>query len=288
LLIVTGWLAYLDITQFSFYLQREKAVPPFSEQSQYALCLGLLSTAYAFVAKRKEYVVISMNVLLQALLMHSLTLFVFFIISFFPPLIKMKKKQMLFAVAVAGSAMVAFLIVVIRSDEYFYSRLSFVDASNLTSLVWLQGWESVFQGLVSTSGLGVGFQMMGLDQSFTTSLAQKIISIAGIQLNIHDGGFLFSKLVTEFGLVGLVVCFIYVRMLLRSIIFAVKNNRSKLASEALSGQAKKEMLLQAFIVGFFVEMFFRGTGYFSIGVYLVMSFYMASLYKPAFQSKKAI
>lgn len=146
---------------------------------------------------------------------------------------------------------------------YFTERLNFTgETSNLSALVYLQGWELVKESMELTSNWGLGFQQLGL-QPTSVPTAETIYQISGSELNQIDGGFLLAKFVSEFGVLGILVVgglslFIgTVAIKLRSI----ANGRYATSAEIFSC---------CVIVSFLLEIYVRGVGYYSGTVLLFL------------------
>ena len=73
---------------------------------------------------------------------------------------------------------------------------------NGSSLVYLQGWQDALFNLQRTNGLGLGLNMMGCNPLPNVSAREKLSNM-NWQLNSEDGSFLFSKLISETGVIGL-------------------------------------------------------------------------------------
>ena len=72
--------------------------------------------------------------------------------------------------------------------------------SNMSSLVYLQGWQDAYANFISSHGIGLGFNMMGCDPLPKTE-ARLILKeyFNADKLNSQDGSFLLSKGISEFG-----------------------------------------------------------------------------------------
>jgi hypothetical protein len=135
--------------------------------------------------------------------------------------------------------------------DYFTSRLAGGEA-NLSSLVYLQGWQLMVEALTRSFGWGVGFQQLGV-QGTNVSAADAIYLLASIDsLNVLDGGFVFAKLAAEFGVLGMLLGALFLIVAARSML-ALRRGRERAAI----------MFARCVVVCFFVDMFARGTGYFS-------------------------
>jgi hypothetical protein len=149
-------------------------------------------------------------------------------------------------------------VLTIQSDvTYFADRANiFSDNSNLSALVYLQGWQLIGESFMKTSGWGLGFQQMGV---FATEVPAffTIESILGSGLNLKDGGFLLSKFTSEFGVIGIFLILIYFKSALNAFIH--------LRHIALrpSNVMHSIVISYCFIIGFAFEVLIRGSGYFT-------------------------
>ncbi|MDA8429809.1 MAG: hypothetical protein M0T70_11190 [Geobacteraceae bacterium] len=75
---------------------------------------------------------------------------------------------------------------------------------NLSSLIYIKGWQDAWANINRTNGLGLGFNMMGCTPLPAVPV-RNILKLDTMALNDDDGSFLFSKIVSETGLIG--VCF---------------------------------------------------------------------------------
>ncbi|MDN3920951.1 hypothetical protein [Roseateles violae] len=157
-------------------------------------------------------------------------------------------------------ALVACIVVpaVLGADlTYYLDRLDFSgDSQNLSNLVYFQGWQLLVESLEATRGFGRGFQQLGV---FGTNApaAELLFFLMQDYLNLLDGGFTLSKLVSEFGIFGMALLGFYVRYalqaaaLLRRVAFGLARPPIVLALAASS------------IVGYAFELLLRGSGYFT-------------------------
>ena len=175
-----------------------------------------------------------------------------------------------------GLVVIGYLI---NHVEYFSSRLSFEDSQNLTTLVWLQGWQLAYLNFMDTSGIGLGFQMLGKSTTSYGNITDIMSSLlnGGQALNTEDGGFLVAKLIAEFGFVGIFIVLFYSFFLVK-IVYRLRKLYKK---QLLTDYEKRKLLAYGIIFSFFVEMFLRGYGYFSPGVFLFLTsvFYNISFKK---------
>jgi hypothetical protein len=124
--------------------------------------------------------------------------------------------------------------------------------SHLSSLVYLQGWVDLYNNLLNTYGLGLGFNGMGSLLFEENYPREVILSRFGLNLNSEDGSFLFSKIISEFGLFGL---------LFYSIIFY------KFISKINENQY---LVINTLVFSFIIISFVRTSGYFNGTLLLIV------------------
>lgn len=163
------------------------------------------------------------------------------------------------------------------SLDYFAERIDLAGydtslGTNLSVLIYLQGWELVLSAFEQAHGWGVGFQQLGVGH-INSGAADQIYRLIGIDLNIQDGGFVAAKIVSEFGVFGLAAAGIFVICAVR---FAFRLRKISVWPELAT--AGYVFALAAFC-GYTIDMFFRGLSYFSSSSLLFASacFYLRSL-----------
>jgi hypothetical protein len=135
---------------------------------------------------------------------------------------------------------------------YFTQRIDFSsDTRNLSALVYIQGWEQVFESMTWSSGWGVGFEQLGFRESEATAAAVIRSLSGGEDSNMMDGGFVFAKFASEFGAIGVLLSLVYVVTASRCL-RALRNRRSGAGIT----------FARCVVVAYGVDMFARGTGYF--------------------------
>lgn len=74
---------------------------------------------------------------------------------------------------------------------------------NISSLVYVQGWEDAWANFTRTRGVGLGFNMMGC-HPLPDVPARAVLAIGGLgELNAENGSFQFAKIVSEAGVAGI-------------------------------------------------------------------------------------
>ncbi|UVO50924.1 hypothetical protein M0208_10500 [Sphingomonas sp. SUN019] len=161
----------------------------------------------------------------------------------------------------------AALILPLFDLSYFLDRIQFdVSATtNLSTLVYIQGWEMIGSATSKTLGWGLGFQQLGytfLDAP-TSNLIYRLTG--GTDLNLKEGSFAASKLISELGVFGLVLIAIHGY-------FATKAF-TNLRRVAIDGAVRPlgEILALCSIYTYTVDMYVRGAGYFSSPTMLMIA-----------------
>jgi hypothetical protein len=137
--------------------------------------------------------------------------------------------------------------------EYFTSRLDLSEGgSNISTLVYIQGWQILQESLARSFGWGVGFQQMGIHGT-QVSAADTLLALSGADpTNVMDGSFVFAKLGAELGVFGLLLGIVFLIAAVRSV-RALRNDKERVAIT----------FARCVLVTFIVDMFVRGTGYFA-------------------------
>ncbi len=237
----------------------QKPLFPFTEPSHFGLAftpLLLFQTATTRGAKRAVTLIAALAV---ALVLQNLTLLValalaaalVFPIYFAVPL----------ALAVAGIATQLDL-------TYYLQRLDFsgdeVAMESLSSLVYLQGWQMIGESFERSRGWGLGFQQLGV-LGTDVDAGQLIYSLMGDYLNLFDGAFNASKLLSEFGVIGIVLLMALCAKIVRSL-RALRANAHRAAPAA-----GLITFAHCCVAALAIELFIRGAGYFTAGSLLMIS-----------------
>ncbi|MFP3515254.1 hypothetical protein SB766_03530 [Pseudomonas sp. SIMBA_077] len=256
-----------------------KPIFPFLEPSHYALYYGPLSLIYLVTQQNKIKKIISIFLTLgMGLAIPNTTLLIYGCLCI-SMLIFTLRARTLFLVFPAFIAFVVYGATIVLSNEYFSSRLDVTadKNQNATTLVYLQGLQDTYNSLELTNGLGLGFQMLGTQppSEYSYSIA-KVMSDVNGELNRQDGGFLAAKIISEFGIFGILII-LYASILMYKCFLEAR----KFAKAPQDITDVKRIIFSCIIASFCVEIFIRGYGYFSSGFYLflVAMFYLSSLKK---------
>lgn len=148
--------------------------------------------------------------------------------------------------------------------RYFLDRLDFSGTDNLSALVFIQGWELMFESLGRSQMWGLGFQQLGVHGTEAAS-SYLIFALLQSDSNLLDGGFVAAKLVSEFGILGIGI----------TILLVVLGARSFLVLRRMAASTEPPRQTDLFIHGvrlaFLVELMVRGTGYFTGSIVLLIA-----------------
>jgi hypothetical protein len=240
----------------------DKPVFPFTEPSHFALVIiPFLIFACVSSSSRKRLLYIGIA-LTEALLLQNLT---FLVGCLFAAAISLRRRHV-------GVLILVLIPVLLLLDlSYYTDRVNFSgEVQNLSSLVYLQGWQLIEESLTLTHGIGRGFQQLGLSGT-DVAAADLIRALTDSELNLLDGGFNLSKLVCEFGALG--------ALLSAWFIFVAFGAFRTLRSVAVGRNIVKPLQLfcASVILGYLLELLLRGAGYFTpTGLLLVTALMLKS------------
>jgi hypothetical protein len=235
-----------------------KPVVIFSEPSHFALAYLPMLLCRVAVARRFSQVLLMGTALMLAALLQSLTLVAGIVVL----------SVLLFRgvwlagliIAVAGAAATLDL-------TYYSSRLTFEsDTINVSTLVFLQGWENAVLDFLQTDGLGVGFQQFGIAGSLGELTYRIAAILGGSYINLLDGGSTAPKVIGEFGVAGILMLVAYIRQAARGCSFI-----RQAQSLPPTRRDQKMIFYHSLIITYSFELFVRGYGYFSPGGLLALT-----------------
>lgn len=262
-LIFLGILdAAFGITPFNQYSALGKPIFPFMEPSHFAIIISPFYLFYNFIDNSNWRKVISL--LLGIIFLLFVSNLTFLVVLILPFTFKFNRRNffLLFPLFVIMMFSLFFLI---NSDfsEYYLNRISF-NNNNLSTLVWLQGWEESYYNMHSTNFVGIGFQQLGVKPP-VGEYGNLIFDIIGYYLNRYDGGTFGSKLLSEFGLIGAFLIFYFITAIYKSY-RSIKFDRSNLES--------KSIFFHCCIFSFIIELFVRSTSYLGPGFLMFLIGYI--------------
>lgn len=232
-----------------------KPIFPYPEPSHLALFFGPIIGYLILSAKKstKRFQLILIGIVISLLIKNMTLLVTMIILSVF-----------VYNIYVVPILIIGGLGMYFFSDlEYFLERLDFNNmeqTNNLSTLVYVKGFQLMEESLKLTNGLGIGFQQLGYVPIRTEIGDYLKLAMGGVELNSQDGGFTAAKLISEFGIVGIILISFYIVYLVKQ----WKRFRKLSFSEISSNEA----LFFASLITIFSEFFFRGLGYFSASMFL--------------------
>jgi hypothetical protein len=278
--VIFTCISFIFIVIFNYFYEfkfakeiykAHRSIFPFGEPSHFALYAAPFFVMWGLIIKSIwKKILLLFCMFLMTFFIESLTFFIYAFLSAFVTFIKYKSKLLKFI----ATFCVAIFVFLAANNVYYSERVIISsDSNNLSSLVYLQGIQDAWNSLSLSHGLGLGFQMLGTQPvSEASILIAAILNVEpDLAINRLDGGFLSAKIIAEFGLLGLLFIILYIRKVIQSIIFIYKEPQNSL-----------DILQFAFNVFFMcsiVEFFFRGIGYFSPSIFILLIFYFSSSFK---------
>jgi hypothetical protein len=225
-----------------------KAVFPFAEPSHFALSF-IPFLMYVSVGGAMRSRIASLFVgLAFALFLQNLTLLVGCLLV---ACVALRLKAFLMSGLFLG-------LVASQLDlSYYVDRLDFLhETKNLSTLVFMQGWELIGESWEKSNGWGLGFQQLGLTTTEVPSSIM-IFNILHDNINLKDGGFTLAKFLSEFGIVGMMIISLFFISMMESFIHLRRIAYGKEENITLATIAR------CFILSYIMELLIRGTGYFT-------------------------
>jgi hypothetical protein len=256
IILIVGILGGLGVLQ-PLSMTYSNSVFPYAEPSLYALVLiPVLAAASSVSTIRARYVLIG-SAFVVLLLLKNLTLAVGIVLVGF---LVLPLNHFLLGLTLTLPALF-FLDL-----SYYVERLEFFEgaSNNVSALVYLQGWQLLYDSFAKHYGFGIGYQQAGLNAT-EVDASYLIQALVGDNLNLKDGGFVFSKLVSELGFLSLLFLIPYIRGVIYSLKIIKVNKESCLPNQ-------KPLLLFAScsVLCYSIELFVRGVGYFTPSSFLML------------------
>jgi hypothetical protein len=249
-------LAILGVARIAQPGDWRRPVFPFPEPANFALAfipLLMYVTVTSHGVRRAAFLLLGF---VCTALIQNLTLAVGFALV---ALATMRWHVLLVVLLLAGAVAAQFDL------TYYAERLDFSgDNSNLSNLVYLQGWQMVAESWQRSGGFGIGFQQLGIVDT-EVPVAQIIRALRqGEDSNTLDGAFVFAKFGSEFGAFACALVVIYLWFAFRSMrmLRTVARGRPHIGPLTI--------LAHCTIVSYFVELFVRSPGYFTAGALLLV------------------
>ena len=266
-----AWLDFFYHFPLFNFSSHTGSIFPFVEPSHFALVYGMIGLPLILDKSLKVNFFLITNYVFFSINLPSTTLGSFAILALILFIIKGNNKfQKAFSI-IFFLLIIFYLFQLNINLSYFESRLGTGnfktdDVFNLTRMVYLQGWEFMKVNLISTNFLGLGYQMMGSAQTVTGDITKIIYGLKGaFGQNIADGSFIMSKLVSEFGIIGIFITYIYIKFTFN---FFLDFNKKYLKIITEKDQIRKELFQKdifcnVIILSYLINFVFRGINYFT-------------------------
>ncbi len=255
--LVFVFIVFLLISLFSLYrkyflFSTEKEIFLFLEPSHYAIFVLPFIAYFSNKSKFINSIILTLYFLVYSVLIQNVTLFIGVLFVIFLKL----KFYILFLLLI----LIPVLFYSQDFSQYLIDRFYFLtdssgtkDISNLSLLVFLSSYERLFLNLKDSFLFGVGFQQLGFNGINGFYLNRISFIMNGTYLNLYDGGTLLAKLISEFGLFGILFVFLY----LIHFFFLIFTDRFSIFI------SPKFDLFKFYFLLLIIQLFVRGIGYFS-------------------------
>ena len=268
-IVINIYMVFIIIWLFSLFykfdlINYSKPMFPFTEPSFYALNFSVF--VFYFIYKKKKYKSLYfLFCIAMGLLIENLTFFVLLILML---LIIYKVKKLIiilfFLTCLILISNQSNFVVENLDFSYYLDRISFDESSdNLSALCYNLGIEMAVNDFVNTNGLGVGFQQMGTYFS-NYNFNDLIIGIFGDSLNLKDGTFYAAKIISEFGILGILFLVYFLIKFYKSVLYLKRNS--------FNPQNTKFILINIIIVTSFIDIFVRSQGSYFTPKFFILCF----------------
>jgi len=225
----------------------------YMEPAHAARVLGGLSIFFSIALGDNRYTVISSLILiLTGLITPSVSFLIYGLLLLGVYVVNLKGSFFIF---IFIGLSVYFLL-----GTYFIDRIHPVqcvvskceksDSGNLTSMVFLQGVDQAVITLRNNSPYGLG----NAGEANMSVYGEYIREVVGHNLNLEDAGSVAAKLVIETAWAGVFVLFVYLTYFIKYAFLFVNRGEGRL-------------IFSVYLI-LFPELFLRGGGYFSMGIFL--------------------
>ncbi len=230
----------------------------FFEPSHYALVYLPLVLYMVYTANNNQKIIYLFISLLLAIVIENSTLLIGVFLIFL--LVYWKYKFKLLVIVIIGIILINTLS--LEKIQYFTDRFNIsMQSNNLSVLAWISGWERAGISLIDSLGMGIGFQRLGYVGESGAALDKIYRLMNGSYLTLKDGSTVGAKLIAENGVVGIFLIFWYLKYFFEITRLFVKHKI----------EDRKSIFYYSIYIMFFIQIFVRGTGYFSPASFLFFS-----------------
>ena len=250
--VSSGMLRFAPLSQY-YLLNRH--VFPFLEPSHYALIIAPYFL-WILAIQKETYMKIIILLFISTLLLFISNLTLVCLIGLGAFLSFGYKKFALFIV------IMGLIIYLGGFDLIYYTKRADINDANLSTLVWIQGWEESWINFVRTYGIGVGFQQFGVAEPKGDAAQSLYVMFNNEYLNRYDGGTFGSKLIGEFGFLG-IACISW-------ILLQIYKSFKYLRKVYEIPYSPRIIFFHCCIAYFCIEIFVRSTSYIAPGFFIFM------------------
>lgn len=140
-----------------------------------------------------------------------------------------KRSVIIFAIVLTlgGTAFIVnYDLLIAPSVDRVMGVMDSSSTENISSMVYIKGWEDAMDNLSRTSGIGLGFNMMGCTPLPEGNM-YSLLFRGNVDLNNTDGSFILSKLISELGFMGLFL-YLFAWLYLAKRSFSRKTNNKEI------------------------------------------------------------
>jgi hypothetical protein len=141
--------------------------------------------------------------------------------------------------------------------------------SNISSLVWLNGFSMAYEYLKLTNGMGIGFNQMGCNNFGDIGGYSYLISQvnSGILLNFEDGSFAASKIISELGFLGLLIVGLLTFYSFNNLLWALNSKNFQ----------NVNLLILSGSISTLICLYVRSAGYYQLHFILALSLLLSQI-----------
>jgi hypothetical protein len=257
LILILVFLSAMGFNPMAYSDLFTKPIFPFVEPSHFALFIApFYFWAICTQNNKIKKFSTSLSLMLVLVFINNLTLGCIILIGLYLSL-RLKFFLIIFC------TLIILVIFFTQLDLTYYTERLDVQNDNLSTLVWIQGWEEAYINFKNTYGLGLGFQQLGIKDPVGDA-ANSIYIIFGDYLNRYDGGTMGAKLTSEFGVFGIATIVLICNK-------AVKSFKILVNHALISKKAPQLIFYHCCVITIVVELFIRSVGYMGPSFFMFMT-----------------
>lgn len=232
-----------------------KPILPFNEPSHYTLFLIPFAFYKVFVTTNLRIKIIYLALFaVLGILLVNLTMLVAVLLCAGISFLKDKIVYVFLFIPI----IFPFIVNNMGSSYYTERLILSTQNNNLSTLVFIQGWQLAYESVIKTFGLGTGLQQLGY---FPLDVEARYVinKMIGKDVNLTDAGLTAPKIISEFGVLGILGLMVYLKQF-RTILRRLKNTNHL-----------KIIFAYSIFLSFSIDLFIRGIGYFNPPFFLFIT-----------------